>query len=98
PHGGTIQVETCSDGQSPDKVLVRISDNGAGIRKGDMDKIFIPFFTTKVTGDGVGLGLTVALNIIKRHDGIMSVQSEWGKGTIFTASFPPYGTSGGGLS
>ncbi len=98
PHGGLIQAETCSDGQSPDQVLVRISDNGAGIRKGDMDKIFIPFFTTKVTGDGVGLGLTVALNIIKRHDGIMSVQSEWGKGTIFTASFPPYGTSGGGSS
>ena len=98
PHGGTLQAETCSDGQSPDQVLVRISDNGAGIRKGDMDKIFIPFFTTKVTGDGVGLGLTVALNIIKRHDGIMSVQSERGKGTIFTVSFPPYGNSGGGSS
>jgi len=98
PHGGTLQAETCSDGQSPDQVLVRISDNGAGIRKGDMDKIFIPFFTTKVTGDGVGLGLTVALNIIKRHDGIMSVQSEWGKGTTFTISFPPYGNFSGGSS
>lgn len=98
PHGGTIQAEICSDGQSPDQVLVRISDNGAGIRKGDMDKIFIPFFTTKVTGDGVGLGLTVALNLIKRHDGIMSVQSEWGKGTTFTISFPPYGNSGEGSS
>ena len=98
PHGGTIQAETSSDGQSPDQVLVRISDNGAGIRKGDMDKIFIPFFTTKVTGDGVGLGLTVALNIIKRHDGIMSVQSEWGKGTTFTISFPPYGNFSGGSS
>lgn len=98
PHGGTLQAETCSDGQSPDQVLVRISDNGAGIRREDMEKIFIPFFTTKVTGNGVGLGLTVALNIIKRHDGIMSVQSERGKGTIFTVSFPPYGNSGGGAS
>jgi len=51
-----------------------------------------------VTGDGVGLGLTVALNIIKRHDGIMSVQSEWGKGTTFTISFPPYGNFSGGSS
>lgn len=98
PHGGTIRAETCSDRQSPDQVLVRISDNGAGIRREDMEKIFIPFFTTKVTGNGVGLGLTVALNIIKRHDGIMSVQSEWGKGTIFTVSFPPYGNSGGASS
>ena len=98
PHGGTIQAETSSDGQSPDQVLVRISDNGAGVRREDMEKIFIPFFTTKGTGDGVGLGLTVALNIIKRHDGIMSVQSEWGKGTIFTVSFPSYGNSGGGSS
>jgi len=63
-----------------------------------MEKIFIPFFTTKVTGNGVGLGLTVALNIIKRHDGIMSVQSERGKGTTFTVSFPPYGNSGEGSS
>ncbi|MBI4490004.1 MAG: HAMP domain-containing histidine kinase [Deltaproteobacteria bacterium] len=98
PHGGTIQAETSSDGHSSDQVLVRISDNGAGIRKEDMEKIFIPFFTTKVTGNGVGLGLTVALNIIKRHDGIMSVQSERGKGAIFTVSFPPYGNSGEGSS
>ena len=98
PHGGTLQAETCSDGQSPDQVLVRISDNGAGVRREDMEKIFIPFFTTKGTGDGVGLGLTVALNIIKRHDGIMSVQSEWGKGTTFTISFPPYGNFSGGSS
>ena len=98
PHGGTLQAETCSDGRSSDQVLVRISDNGAGIREEDMEKIFIPFFTTKVTGNGVGLGLTVALNIIKRHDGIMSVQSERGKGTTFTVSFPPYGNSGEGSS
>lgn len=98
PHGGTLQAETCSDGRSSDQVLVRISDNGAGIRREDMEKIFIPFFTTKVTGNGVGLGLTVALNIVKRHDGIMSVQSEWGKGTTFTISFPPYGNFSGGSS
>ncbi|MBI2988970.1 MAG: ATP-binding protein [Deltaproteobacteria bacterium] len=90
PNGGTIQVETSFENPSSDQVLLRISDNGAGIREEDMEKIFIPFFTTKVTGNGVGLGLTVALNIIKRHNGVMSVQSEPGKGTTLTISFPPY--------
>ncbi|MFQ5903062.1 MAG: sensor histidine kinase [Candidatus Binatia bacterium] len=98
PHGGTIQVETFSEAHSPDQVLLKISDNGVGIRKEDMERIFIPFFTTKVTGNGVGLGLSVALNIIKRHDGIMSVHSEWGKGTTLTISFPHYGIYGEGLS
>jgi signal transduction histidine kinase len=95
PRGGIILVETFSNGRAPDSLLFRISDNGVGIRKEDVEKIFIPFFTTKVAGDGVGLGLTVALNIVKRHDGIMSVQSEWGQGTTFSISFPPMMVSEG---
>lgn len=97
PGGGTIEVET-SGLHPPNPVLIAISDNGVGIRKEDVQKIFIPFFTTKAAGNGVGLGLSVALNIIKRHDGIMSVQSEWGKGTTLTISFPPHDHYGEGLS
>lgn len=94
-HRGTIQVETSSVGVPPDRVLLRIADDGVGIRKEDMEKIFLPFFTTKV-GNGVGLGLSVALNIIQRHNGIISVASELGRGTTLTVSFRPYDSTGEG--
>jgi len=94
PQGGVIRVETFSGNHSQDRVVLKISDNGVGIKKEDMEKIFIPFFTTKATGDGFGLGLSVALNIVKRHEGIMSVQSEWGKGTALSICFPCYDSYG----
>ena len=74
---------------------MRVADDGVGIRKEDMEKIFLPFFTTKV-GNGVGLGLSVALNIIQRHNGIISVASELGRGTTLTVSFRPYDSTGEG--
>ena len=94
PQGGLVRVETFSDGQLSDPVLLKISDNGIGIRGDDKEKIFLPFFTTKEAGNGIGLGLSVALNIVKRHYGLISVQSEWGKGTTLTVSFPRYDSYG----
>jgi signal transduction histidine kinase len=63
-----------------------ITDNGSGIDHADLERIFDPFFTTRFTGRG--LGLAVALGIIKNHDGGMTVTSELGKGSSFKFYLP----------
>jgi signal transduction histidine kinase len=67
-------------------VQVRIADTGMGIPKTNIEKLFNAFFTTKSTGSG--LGLTVSLQIIRNHGGVISVESEEGRGSIFTVSLP----------
>jgi signal transduction histidine kinase/ligand-binding sensor domain-containing protein len=67
---------------------VSVSDNGTGIPKSLADKIFQPFFTTKPTGQGTGLGLSLSYDIIKAHGGTLEVQSEEGKGTEFIIKLP----------
>lgn len=69
-------------------VEVKISDTGVGIPKENLSKIFDPFFTTKDVGKGTGLGMNVAYNIIKKHNGTIDVKSEAGKGTEFTVTIP----------
>jgi len=69
-------------------VEIRVQDTGHGISKANMEKIFDPFFTTKETGHGVGLGLAITYGIVKEHKGNIFVESEAGKGTTFTISFP----------
>lgn len=67
-----------------DLAEIRITDNGTGIPKKNLKKIFQPFFTTKPTGEGTGLGLSLSFDIItKGHGGEMLVESEEGKGTAF---------------
>ena len=63
---------------------ITISDNGPGIPDDIKEKIFQPFFTTKPTGQGTGLGLSMAYDIVKAHGGELSVESEDRTGTIFT--------------
>jgi PAS domain S-box-containing protein len=65
-----------------------VSDTGEGIDPAIKDKIFDPFFTTKKSGEGTGLGLSVVYGIVKDHGGIISVESEIGKGTAFTICLP----------
>ncbi|HBG61157.1 MAG: hypothetical protein A2243_07385 [Omnitrophica WOR_2 bacterium RIFOXYA2_FULL_38_17] len=69
-------------------VCVEISDNGEGIEEKDIKNIFDPFFTTKPVGKGTGLGLNVAYDIVKMHEGTISVDSKRGSGTTFTVSLP----------
>lgn len=84
PHGGEITVATTikkKEGikNSPEILEVRISDTGCGMIKEELDKIFQPFFTTKEKG--IGLGMSVAKNVIDVHGGEMSVESKLGEGT-----------------
>jgi signal transduction histidine kinase len=70
-------------------VEIRVRDNGGGIPRELQDKIFQPFFTTKPTGEGTGLGLSLSYDIImKGHDGHLEVESEEGQGTQFTIILP----------
>ena len=67
---------------------IKISDTGMGIPEEKLSMIFDPFFTTKEVGKGTGLGLNVAYNIIKKHNGTIDVESTVGKGTTFTIRIP----------
>ena len=70
-------------------VEISVSDNGNGIPEAVREKIFQPFFTTKPTGEGTGLGLSMSYDIItKGHGGDLRVRSEKGKGTTFTITLP----------
>ena len=67
-----------------DKVEIIVKDNGNGIPQKIVDKIFQPFFTTKPTGQGTGLGLSLAYDIVKAHGGELKVETKEGEGTEFT--------------
>ena len=64
-----------------------VSDNGGGIPKQVQDKIFQPFYTTKPTGQGTGLGLSLSYDIVKAHGGELSVETQEGEGTTFFITF-----------
>jgi PAS domain S-box-containing protein len=69
-------------------VLIQVSDTGVGIPDDLQEHIFEPFFTTKEVGKGTGLGLTIAYEIVQRHDGMMHVYSEEGRGTSIKMYLP----------
>ncbi len=85
PGGGEITVSTSANHS---EVRISIADTGIGIPDEDLDKIFDPFFTTKEVGKGTGLGLYIAYQIIKEHNGSISVDSAVGRGTCFSISLP----------
>ena len=70
------------------KVEIHVKDNGIGISQRVLDKIFQPFFTTKPTGQGTGLGLSLAYDIIKAHGGKLKVESKEGEGSEFVIQLP----------
>jgi two-component system NtrC family sensor kinase len=69
-------------------VEVIVSDNGNGIPQNIVDKIFQPFFTTKPTGEGTGLGLSLSYDIIKAHGGEIKVETKDGEGSEFVILLP----------
>jgi len=71
-----------------DQVEIKISDNGTGIPGNNLTKIFQPFFTTKPTGQGTGLGLSLAYDIVKAHGGEIKVNSKEGEGSEFVILLP----------
>jgi signal transduction histidine kinase len=81
----TVTVKTKNTGA---EILVTVSDNGNGIPQKVLDKIFQPFFTTKPTGEGTGLGLSLSYDIIKAHGGTLEVETEEGKFSTFIVSLP----------
>ncbi|MGD0584854.1 MAG: ATP-binding protein [Oryzomonas sp.] len=85
---GSGLVEITTRLTDADTVSVLIRDSGCGIPKAAIDQIWDPFFTTKEIGEGLGLGLAVTYNIVKRHGGEISVESKVGKGTTFTVRIP----------
>jgi signal transduction histidine kinase len=66
-----------------DKVEIKVADNGNGIPQKVLDKIFQPFFTTKPTGQGTGLGLSLSYDIVKAHGGELKVETKEGEGSEF---------------
>jgi len=70
------------------KVLISVKDNGNGIPQKVLDKIFQPFFTTKPTGQGTGLGLSLSYDIVKAHGGELKVETKEGEGSEFIIQLP----------
>jgi len=82
---GKITIETSELGG---EIVIRVSDTGCGIPQDHMHQLFDPFFTTKSEGEGTGLGLFIAYGIVKKHHGVIEVESEVGKGSTFTVRLP----------
>jgi two-component system NtrC family sensor kinase len=80
-----VQVSTKISG---DKVLISVKDNGNGIPQSIVEKIFQPFFTTKPTGQGTGLGLSLSYDIVKAHGGTMKVKTHENEGAEFQVELP----------
>ena len=87
PDGGILNVKSAIENSS---IRIDISDTGTGITEENKEKIFDPFFSTKVIGEGTGLGLSVSYGIVKQHHGDIFVSSELGKGCTFSILIPIY--------
>ncbi|MDZ4793514.1 MAG: ATP-binding protein [Bacteroidota bacterium] len=86
PYEPLVTVSTkrlSSPSGNGDRIEIKVSDNGNGIPQKVLDKIFQPFFTTKPTGQGTGLGLSLSYDIVKAHGGELKVETKEGEGTSF---------------
>ncbi len=83
PQGGAVEIRAAQD---QDRLVIQISDSGAGIAETDLSRIFDPYFTTKPTG--TGLGLPIVHNIVEAHGGDIRIESHSGKGAVVTIRLP----------
>ncbi len=90
PRGGTLTVASRVN-EDLKTVELRFADTGTGISQENLDKIFEPFYTTKMVGEGTGLGLSVSYGLIKNHGGEIKVESTQNQGTTFTVILPVLG-------
>jgi len=79
---------TVSTKKLSNKIEISVKDNGSGIPLEIKDKIFQPFFTTKPTGSGTGLGLSLSYDIVKAHGGELKLEAPQYKGTTLTVILP----------
>jgi len=86
-NGGEVFV-TVEHDSGAREILIMIKDEGVGIAKGDIKKLFEPYYTTKITERGTGLGLPIARNILEKHNGTIEVSSTLNKGSTFTVKLP----------
>jgi signal transduction histidine kinase len=86
--GGYEPTVTINTTKSAKNILISVRDNGNGIPKNILDKIFQPFFTTKPTGQGTGLGLSLSYDIVKAHGGDLRVVTKEGEGSEFIIQIP----------
>jgi len=84
PDGGRLTIKAVREGK---RAVLSISDDGQGMDRETIEKCFDPFFTTKPVGKGTGLGLSTTYGIIKSHEGLISVNSQPGQGTMFKIHF-----------
>ncbi|MFH1530084.1 MAG: ATP-binding protein [Pseudomonadota bacterium] len=85
PEDGNVWCQTLRDGEN---VRIVVRDDGEGIPQENIDKIFSPMFTTKAPGEGMGMGLAITYQLLKKRGGKMQVMSERGVGTTFTITWP----------
>lgn len=85
--GGRVEIAS-NYSEKEHAIIVQVRDTGCGIAQDVIDRIWDPFFTTKEVGKGVGLGLALSYNIVKRHGGEISVKSTVGVGSQFTVRLP----------
>ena len=85
---GYEPIVSVSTKKTGDNVLISVKDNGYGIPPKLLDKIFQPFFTTKPTGQGTGLGLSLSYDIVKAHGGELKVETKEGEGSEFVIKLP----------
>ncbi len=82
---GKLTIDIINVGEN---IQIKVTDSGCGIPEDLRKKIFTPFFTTKISGEGTGLGLDIIKRIVDKHNGEITLDSEVGKGTTFTIQLP----------
>ena len=88
PNGGRLTIHCRWNSANKNIIQIQITDEGIGIKKDAIEKLFGPFYTTKAIGKGTGLGLYIAYSEIQKAKGDITVESEAGRGTTFTITIP----------